>query len=143
MPHKSWKHHCQQRQREVTTHQEICEHCGQPGQFIGWTYNRIEALNAYTTFTGLKAVGPHRPLADAIFSDLIIPCEICSGRGLLDVDQGAGCRPCPMCNGTGRTLGVAPHIFSAARLRVLLIYPDAAVGVPPAEEESKYDRYLQ
>ncbi len=143
MPQRSWKHHCLQRQREITTHQLICEHCGQAGQYTGWSYNRIEALQAYSQFTGIKAVGAHRPLADAILAELVMTCEVCQGRGLLDIDQGADYQACPMCNGTGRTLTVAPHIFSAARLHILMIYPDAAIGVPPVLEESKFDKYTQ
>ncbi len=143
MPYKSWKHHCAQRQCEVITHQEYCEHCGRQGTFTGWRYNRIEAAGAYSHFTGLKAAGPHRPLADELLADFVLPCEACSGRGLLDVDNGADYRICPMCSGAGRTLKVDPDIFSAARLQILMIYPDAALGVPCADEESKYDKYAQ
>ena len=142
MPHRTYRHICMEGNREMTSSSEVCERCGQRGDYIGWTYGRVETLVAYTRFTGLKPAGAHRPLADELIGPLMETCEACRGRGIYDINNGEFYRICPLCDGTGFTLTVDVETFETVRLQVLLLYPGAAVGIPDTVE-NKYDRYEQ
>lgn len=127
MPHKIWQHFCRSSGLVVQAGRKTCPYCGASGQYAGWGYSRLERMSSYERKTGLRAIGPHRPLADAVFAPLLRPCEICDAKGWLDIHDGEACCRCPACEGTMVLLRVGEETFKAARRRVLKMFPAAGV----------------
>ena len=128
MPHRIWKHQCMGEDHFVRLGREQCDTCGAIGQYDGWGYNRIEAMGAYQRRTGMKPLGPHRVFTDELLSPLMRSCEICSGRGLIPIEEEGACCYCPACEGTKVLRNVSDEVFEEARQKVLKEYPDAAVS---------------
>jgi hypothetical protein len=128
MPHKTWTHFCDVSQAIVQTGSEVCRSCGNRGEYTGWGYSMHEAMWAYQQQTGLKPVGPHRPLADRLFSSRLVACEACHGKGLHDVNHGEGWELCPRCKGAGYLFDGTAEEFKAIRQEVLSRFPDADVS---------------
>ena len=60
-----------------------------------------DLMAAYSARTGLKPIGPHRPLADRLWRELTEPCPDCGGH----VMAGPGSSfQCERCGGTGNVL---------------------------------------
>jgi len=86
----------------------------------------------YQYVYALKPMGPHRPLADAVFSGMRETCSTCAGDGILTVDGGVRWRSCPACEGTGGRWTRPDEEVEAARRAVLECHPDAAATPTPA-----------
>src|SRR5262245_26661784 len=128
MPHRVWKHQCKKGGPVVWQGTDVCEDCGRRGIPAGWSRSIFEMMGAYQRRTGLKPIGPHRPLADELLGRLTRRCQACASQGLLDAAQGEGWRDCPACDGLGAYLvGTAAEIAEAQR-RILEAFPDAATG---------------
>ena len=106
----------------------MCEDCGRRGCPAGWSRSIIEMMGAYQRRTGLKPIGPHRPLADELLGPLTRRCQTCAGQGLLDAEQGEGWRYCPACDGLGTYLAGTAAEIAEARRRILDAFPNAATG---------------
>jgi uncharacterized protein (DUF983 family) len=105
---------------------KVCPACGEGGKYDGWHHSMIEAIGAYQRRYGLKPIGPHRQLADQLFTGATCTCPLCGGRGLLDAEVEDGYTECPLCRGTGRLMLLDAEEFHARRREVLVAYPDAA-----------------
>jgi hypothetical protein len=60
-----------------------------------------EAMARYQSQYGLKPIGPHRPLADALLGAAKEECSGCRGRGLADAPDGSTWQVCKPCRGFG------------------------------------------
>ena len=90
-----------------------------------------DSIGEYRKRTGLVPIGPHRPLADALFEGWFEPCATCHGRGVLDVDRGRTWRECPDCKLAGCFFKGTPEEFQAIRSRVLSKFPKADATASP------------
>ena len=81
-------------------------------------------MGAYSRCTGLKPMGPHKPLANLLLIPMLMTCPDCEGRGLVDVGVS---RPehCWGCLEGMRVRGVSNEEFAATRRRILREFPDA------------------
>lgn len=129
MPHKMWKHQCKDGPT-VAMGTEICPDCGTRGEYDGWWYSRIDAMSQYQKRTGLKPIGPHRPMADDLLERHMKMCEQCNGRGLLDINNGENYESCPLCQGIGCLFDGSLEQLESLRRRILASYPDAALDDP-------------
>lgn len=137
MPQKMWRPRCQCSPRIAGMGSPNCRECGQPGAFDGWHLGMIEAMGAYQKQTGLKPIGPHRPLADELFHNRSEPCRTCHGRGVLDVDEGRTWKECPDCQGIGCLFKGTQQQFLEIRSRILSQFPNAAsASFNPASHEA-------
>lgn len=90
-----------------------------------WSLGMYEAMSRYQQHYGLKPMGPHRKLADALLNEVTSRCDRCDGRGLLDA--GDNWRSCPDCRGFGTLpLPGAPEL-KAIRAEVAAKFPGAVV----------------
>lgn len=104
---------------------EPCPKCGKPGQPARWVLTMHEAMARYQYVTGLKPVGPHRPMADEVIGPLRDLCMSCAGHGLCM--RGADdWRLCPDCEGTGAYWTVKEYRIRRALKRILKRFPEAA-----------------
>ncbi len=126
MPNKKWKHHCPNRGgAEITLGKEVCDDCGQRGEFAGWGHSMVEAMGAYQRRTGLKPIGPHRSLADKILAGHYKPCPTCHGSGLVEDADGENAHWCPMCQGKEYLFDGTPEEETALMDEIRKEYPDA------------------
>jgi Zn finger protein HypA/HybF involved in hydrogenase expression len=126
MPQRLWKHNCPDNKSLLFMGTEICEQCGQKGIYIGWHYGMYERMSVYQRVTGLKPVGPHRPMAHKLLSPLLCHCVQCKGEGLINNAIEDDYDHCPECDGKGYYVpeGMYPE-FQKLRLQILEIYPEA------------------
>ena len=128
MPSQYWRHNCRCRSTGVRAGAHLCRTCGVLGEFDGWHLSMMESMACFQYVYGIKPLGPHREMADRLFSDMRTECERCSGRRLLDEEGGASWRACPVCEGTGGHWNRPLDEVDAALVRVLEEFPDA--GAP-------------
>jgi hypothetical protein len=83
----------------------------------------------YQYVTGLKPIGPHRPLADTLLGPLRTSCDRCGSRGVLTIDRNRWCG-CPVCEGTGGFWTADADELEAARAEIRAAFPDAVVERP-------------
>jgi hypothetical protein len=128
MPHRKWSHRCaEEGEARVWLAVAVCPECGRTGEDDGWHYSLTEVMAAYQRLYRLKAVGPHRPLADTLFAGAVRECEVCRGRGVVDTpDNPAECVACAACQGARQVFVRAPSEIEALRQQVLSAYPQAA-----------------
>ncbi len=126
MPLKRWRYTCCSGAEEVLATTESCPTCGQPGEYAGWIYDRVESMAIYQKIHGLKPVGTHRALADRLFAELTTTCFYCRGNGLLDGPSEHSYTTCPMCKGNGYFLNADTATADRLRAEVVAEYPDAA-----------------
>ena len=96
-----------------------------------WWPSMIARMGLYQTRTGLKPIGPHRPLADALFRGVTQTCPQCDGDGYIDADDGHSYTDCPACDGLGHLPPPGSPEMTAIREQVLRHFPDAAVDDAP------------
>ncbi len=125
MPAKSWKHDC--RFGAISLRVEVCWICGKRGRYEGWTYLMFEAMGVYQRLYGLKPIGPHRPLADKLYSRSTVCCTRCRGTGLIEVKNAKAFAPCDHCKGLRRLFVVSAKTRSEIRARVLQKFPEASL----------------
>src|SRR2546426_11670807 len=76
--------------------------CADPRIRSRWSPSMIERMGLYSRHTGLKPIGPHRPLADELFKDVTLICGHCDGDGFIDPGRGDDrWTYCPACDGSG------------------------------------------
>lgn len=126
MPHKFYAHDCGHGYHFAP----ICPTCGQPGVRDGWDGTSLEKQAAYARMYGLKPIGPHRPLADALLNDAFRDCPDCRTRGYVAVDEDH-CRPCDTCNACGYVRAVSPETLAELRTKVLAKSPESGHGPVP------------
>lgn len=124
MPHRSWKHTCNNGGGSVCMNTPVCEHCGEAGEYDGCHYSMYEQMARYQSCYGMKPMGLHRTMVREQFQGLVVDCGACDGRGLLD--HPAGYSVCSGCKGIGRVFTVPPEVVAAIRQKVLDAFPDAA-----------------
>lgn len=128
MPLQFWRHSCPEAKGILTTN-PICQYCGQPQEYAGWSLTMYEGMAVYQYVYGLKPMGAHRPMADRLLTPLRRRCETCAGEGVLSAGQpGSRWRVCAACEGTGGTWGCSPDDVEAVRREVLRVFPDAGVA---------------
>lgn len=135
MPHKVWTHRCGRHKTAVQLGTESCPYCGQVGEYTGWGYSMVEAMGAYQYRTGIKPVGPHRPLADRLFQPYMKKCDHCKGSGLLDVRSGESWAQCPSCGGNCCVFTGTAQEWAALHDQVAGEFPDALVPTSTHPEE--------
>lgn len=86
-----------------------------------------EAMARYQNRYGLKPIGPHRQLADQLFSGTANKCPRCDGKGLININQGEGYQTCPGCNEEGHVFNQGGKKIEKIRQKVISAFPDAAV----------------
>ncbi len=70
-------------------------------------------------------MGPHRPLADALFAGMRDRCARCGGRKVRTLNEDTW-RDCPACEGTGSVWNCAVDEVEAVQRRVVAEWPGAA-----------------
>jgi hypothetical protein len=131
MPIAMWKHNCKNAGSLIRMGSSVCQTCGASGEFDGWHLSMHEAMARYQSRYGLKPIGPHRTMADNLFSAVTVTCNTCGGRGLRDLDWGASCEICGVCRGLGCLFSASVTDLIEIRLRVLEAFPDAAAASVP------------
>ncbi len=131
MPAQRWKHQCRYRTVWLATF-EPCTTCGAEGRYDGWMLRMEETMAVYQYVYGLLPIGPHRPLADRVFSRKRDQCEQCRGRGIITVEDGNTWRLCAACEGTGGLWNCSTKDVEAARSEVIEAFPASAVDRTPS-----------
>src|SRR5512139_40684 len=126
MPRKIWERYCENHHAVIRLGKEVCPDCGQKGCYVGWNYSHREVMGHYHSRTGLKPLGPHRPLADELFKPYWQTCPKCKGAGLIDTDYGESWKSCPVCGGDMVLFTGNAAQREAIRQKILRKYPEAA-----------------
>ena len=120
-----------------------CSRCGEPTVFSYWARDSIERMDLYQRVHGLKPLGPHLRLADAVFRGLRESCDACRSTGFVGTEHWA---ECPHCEGTGGAWKADEEHLVAAYCLLLHRYAEAAApgalsavgiglgGLPPGIE---------
>jgi DNA-binding XRE family transcriptional regulator len=85
-----------------------------------------EDMARWQTLRGLKPTGLHRRMTDALFRGLLVGCDACGGRGLLD--QPPLWSVCAACRGLGSLFTVPPDVVSGIRQQIVDAFPQAAAN---------------
>jgi hypothetical protein len=91
-----------------------------------------EAMARYQYIYGLKPLGPHRALADALLTPLRANCPRCEGRGIVTI-AGGEWLACVRCEGTGGMWTVPEAALQAAIATILETFPAAVATEVPAD----------
>jgi hypothetical protein len=93
--------------------------------FSPWAKPRgmFQMMARYQALKVLKPVGPDRPLADSLRTNITCKCDTCNGTGLHGTYGGMGWRVCPTCHGMGETYSITLEELQALLQQVLDRYP--------------------
>ena len=144
MVHKRWFHKCKEL-GEVGLRVEVCPHCGKRGRFDGWSPSMVEAWCDYQRRTGMKVLGPHRPLTDKLLEPHVSNCSRCGGGGIV---RTRGTR-CPTCKGVGYVADCSQEELEMIRRKILAKYPNASAPqwgtkvLKPARAAVKRERKIK
>lgn len=130
MPSKTWIHRCG---HVLSSNSSECAQCGAVGIFNGWRGSAVELMCAYARMYRLAPIGPHRPLADEVFSGTTAQCGGCAGRGYLENGHDDW-QCCSSCDGCGKIFLVPREQVEALRQGVLAGFPEAASPRRTADE---------
>jgi hypothetical protein len=126
MPRKMWQNACCETAWHGAPSPCSCA-ASRKDQRSRWSLGMHEAMMRYQLRYGLKPIGPHRKLADALLNAVTERCSRCDGGGLFDARDGATWRLCPHCRGFGvLPLPNAPEL-KAVRAEVGARFPGAVV----------------
>ena len=127
MPQLRWRWNCtcDVMMGVLTSGPDACTHCGKLTSPDGWARGSIEEMAQYQRIHGLKALGPHRKLADELFRGLRSRCESCGGSGFVGTESWGYCR---VCEGTGGFWAADESYLVAAYRVVVFRYPAAAAS---------------
>jgi len=125
MPQQIWKHTCTDGSIRYSFFPRDCD-CGQPDEYAGYHYNSMERKAWYQKLYGLAPEGPHRRLADDLFSKITETCPECAGEGILNDPMWIGFLVCSRCGGAGKLWKVTDAERQAVRTRILAQFPLAA-----------------
>ena len=84
----------------------------------------------FQEFYGMRALGPHRPLLDALMRKVEASCEVCAGNGVRTISEDKY-EPCERCMGFGGYFTRPMEEVQEVRRRVLLAFPDAGKEMLP------------
>ena len=127
MPFKRWRHTCGCYGDNFLGSGPDCNCCGYPGEYDGRHLSMVEAMSAHAKVYGLKPLGPHRDYQRKLMGPLYRSCEVCEGRGIVEIPWLIWSE-CPLCNGTTLVPQASRDQIAKARQQVLSVYPGA--GVP-------------
>lgn len=131
MPQRMWRHTCPGCGVECLMSTPRCSSCGGLGGYDGWHLRMHEAMAAYQTAYGLKPMGSHRRMADALFDEVKVRCHACGGRGIRTAADGAGWEVCAVCRGLRILFTCPAEEIAAIRRRALEAFADAAADPVP------------
>jgi hypothetical protein len=125
MPHRTWKCTCLQGSKWWSS-SPVCQHCGATGKPDGWRYGMYEDMAREQNLYGLKPIGPHKRMTHELFRGLLVGCDACGGRGLLD--QPPSYSVCDACRGLRSLFTVPPDVVSGIRQQIVEAFPEAAAN---------------
>jgi RNA polymerase subunit RPABC4/transcription elongation factor Spt4 len=138
MAYKSYTHSCKQNKgRWVGRGVEICPECGEKGKFDGWDLSVVEHMASYQRRFRIRALGPHRSLADELFKGRMKACDRCDGRGVVGINNDEDHEICPKCEFRRQLFDGTPEEFESIRQKIIAVFPTADPAVPmPKKPES-------
>ena len=101
--------------------------CGAVFEFDSWQLSIHEGMARYQVVHGLKPIGRHKKLANAVLGSKWANCGECDGDGIHTISIDLW-EPCRACKGMGGRWSCSPKKVRKARQAVLKSYPEAAVS---------------
>jgi hypothetical protein len=90
----------------------------------------VELMAAYQRSTGLRCVGPHRPLAAKLLPGILTACPKCHGYGYLRVEGAESYAACTTCDRRGTVPPPSDPRMQAIIARIAEQFPGAPVDAP-------------
>lgn len=80
----------------------VCATCGTVAGQLRWVLSNVERMCMYRRYFDLPPIGPHRPVADALWASFGTQCSACGGTGGVPPGLVMEWQRCRACAGHGR-----------------------------------------